>query len=118
MHNCGPQTPKRVYLEHNPRLKGINCAYDYSRGDLADLGEIFAGWGIVEVNFDSGETAEEMLEGFRFMMENLAPYTVGVPVCTIDESWADDEITAFYWEMRKIAEEYAANMRWVGDPDD
>jgi uroporphyrinogen-III decarboxylase len=118
MHNCGPQTPKWVYLEHNPRLKGINCAYDYSYGDLADLGEIFAGWGIVEVNFDSGETAEEMLEGFRFMMETLAPDTVGVPVCTIDESWADDEITAFYWEMRKIADEYAANMRWVGDPDD
>jgi hypothetical protein len=67
---------------------------------------------MIEVNFDSGETPEEMLEGFHFMMETLAPHTVGVPVCTIDASWPDDVIVDFYWEMRKIADAYAANMRW------
>jgi len=114
MHNCGPQTPKHFYLEHDPKLKGINCAYDYSRDDLAEMGELFAGWGVIEVNFDSGETPEEMLEGFRYMMETLAPDTVGIPVCTIEESWSDDDITSFYWDMREIANEYAANMRWAG----
>jgi hypothetical protein len=28
----------------------------------------------------------------------------------------DDEITQFYWEMRKISDEFAANMRWDADP--
>ena len=114
MHNCGPQTSKHLYLEHDPKLKGINCAYDYSRDDLPELREIFAGWGMVEVNFDSGETPEEMLEGFRYIMETLAPDVIGVPICTIDETWSDDDITAFYWDMRKIADEYAANIKWVG----
>jgi hypothetical protein len=112
LHNCGPQTPGQSYLKHRPKLKGINCAYDHSDKDLAALGELFAGWGMIEVNFDSDETPEEILEGFRFMMETLAPNTVGVPVCTIDASWPDDVIVDFYWEMRKIADAYAASMNW------
>ena len=53
-----------------------------------------------------------MLSGFRTMMETLAPDTVGIPVCVIDDSWADDDITALYWDMRMIADEYAAGMKW------
>lgn len=112
LHNCGPHPSKHIYMEHDPKLKGINCAYHFSRDDLADLGKAFAGQGVVEVSFDFGETADEMLEGFCFMMETLAPDTVGIPLCLIGETWSDDEITSFYWEMREVSNEYAAAMRW------
>ena len=112
LHNCGPQTAKQYYLDHSPTLKGVNCAYDHSQGDLEEMGRLLAGKALIEVNFDSGETPEEMLAGFRYMMEVLAPDTIGVPVCTIDQSWSDDDITSFYWEMRAIADEFAAAMRW------
>ena len=114
LHNCGPNPCKWQYLEHNPKCKGLNCSYRYSRRDFAQLRQVFAGWGIVQAMFDSNETAEEMIEGFRYMMETLAPDTVGIPMCVLDDSWHDDDITSLYWEMRKIAEEYARNMRWVG----
>jgi hypothetical protein len=45
------------------------------------------------------------------MMETLAPDTIGIPYCIVDDTWSDDDITSFYWDMRKISVEYAANMR-------
>jgi uroporphyrinogen-III decarboxylase len=112
MHNCGPNPSKHIYLDHTPKLKGLNCSYRYSHAEFPEFREIFAGWGIIEAMFDFGETPEQMLEQFRFMMESLAPDTLGVPLCIVDDSWSDSDITDLYWEMRKIAEEYAANMRW------
>lgn len=77
--------------------------------------ELFAGWALIEPMFDMGETAEEMLAGYRYMMESLAPDTIAIPICIVDAGWTDDDITALYWDMRKISEEYARNMRWAGD---
>ena len=113
LHVCGPQVAKWNYLDHSPKLKGLNCAYQWTRDDLSDLRQIFAGWGMIEVNFDMpGERSEEMLAGFTHLMEALAPDVVAVPVCTVDESWSDEEITNLYRDMRKIADGYAAKMRW------
>ena len=47
------------------------------------------------------------------MMENLAPDTLAIPICILDKSWSDDDITGLYHEMRKISEEYAKAMRWA-----
>lgn len=110
LHNCGPHPCKELYLEHAPAVKGVNCSYHHSRDELAELGRLFAGNAILEVAFDFGETAEEMLAGFRYMMEVLAPDTIGVPVCLIPETWSDDDVTAFYWEMREIGEAYARRL--------
>ena len=112
LHNCGPNPCQRLYPEHDPKCKGLNCSYRYSHADFPQLRQVFAGWGIVEAMFDCSEGPEEMLSGFRTMMETLAPDTVGIPVCVIDDSWADDDITALYWDMRMIADEYAAGMKW------
>ena len=35
-------------------------------------------------------------------------------VCFVDDTWHDDDLTAVYWDLRKIANDYAANMRWSG----
>ena len=63
--------------------------------------------------FDMGERAEEMLAGFRLMMENLAPDVPAIPICIVDNTWSDSDITGLYHEMRKISEEYARHMRWA-----
>ena len=113
LHNCGPNPCMCQYLEHDPKCKGLNCSYRYSHNEFPRLREVFAGWGIIEAMFDCGERAEEMVAGFRQMMETLAPDTIGVPVCVIDDTWADDDIRSLYWEMRKIADEYVRCIKWA-----
>jgi len=113
MHNCGPHPSKRAYLDHNPKLKGLSLSYKYSQQECPELREIFAGWGVLHVLLDNEPTPEAMLAAFRRMAESLAPDVVGIPICFVDDGWRDDDVTALYWEMRKIADQYAANMRWA-----
>jgi len=83
------------------------------RNEYPALRPIFAGWGVIEPMFDQNETAEEMLAGYREMMECLAPDTLAIPICILDKNWSDDDITGLYHEMRKVSEEYARAMHWV-----
>ena len=112
MHNCGPNPCQHLYLDHNPKLKGLNLAYKYSQGDFPKFREIFAGWGIFHLMLDNELTPEAMLAAFNHMMETLAPDVIGVPICFVDDTWRDEDITALYWEMREIGNEYATNIRW------
>jgi len=66
---------------------------------------------------ESGCTGEEMVAAFRDLMEHLAPDVYAIPSCYVEPSlWADEDITQLYWEMRKVSEEFAANMRWDDEP--
>jgi hypothetical protein len=49
------------------------------------------------------------------MIESLAPDTVAIPIRVMDDTWSDDDITDFYWAMRRLGEEYADAMKWVGN---
>lgn len=113
LHNCGPHPCKQLYLAHNPKLKGLSVSYKYSYKDFPELRKIFAGWGIIHILLDNESTPEQILQSFRHTMETLAPDVVGVPLCFVDDTWRDDDVTALYWDMRKIADEYAKNMNWV-----
>lgn len=113
LHNCGPNPCKGLYLEHTPKLKGLNLAFKYSHMDFPALREILAGWGIVNILMDNELTPEAMLASFRYTMETFCPDVVGIPVCFVDDTWHDEDVTALYWDMRKIADEYAANMHWM-----
>jgi hypothetical protein len=113
LHNCGPHPCKHLYLSHNPKLKGLNVSYKYSYEEFPDLRKIFAGWGIIHILLDNESAPETILKSFRYTMETLAPDVVGIPVCYVDDTWHDDDVTGLYWDMRKIADEYAANMRWA-----
>lgn len=75
--------------------------------------EIFAGWGVLQVLLDNETTPEAILAAFQRMAETLAPDVVGIPICIVDDSWRDEDVTALYWEMRKISNRYAANLRWL-----
>ena len=112
LHNCGPHPCKGVYLDHDPKLKGLSLAYKYSQADFPALRELFAGWGVIHILMDNELTPEAMLASFRNTMETLGPDVIGVPCCFVDDNWHDDDITQLYWDMRKIGNEYAANMRW------
>ena len=113
LHNCGPHPSKHAYLDHSPRLKGLNLSYKYSAQEFRELREAFAGWGILHVLLDNEPTPEAMLRAFHRMAETLAPDLVGIPVCLVDDNWRDEDVTALYWDMRKISDQYAANMRWA-----
>ena len=112
LHNCGPHPCKGVYLDHDPKLKGLSLAYKYSQADFPALRELFAGWGVIHILMDNELTPEAMLAAFRNTMETLGPEVIGVPCCFVDDTWHDDDITQIYWDMRKIGDEYAANMHW------
>lgn len=112
-HNCGPHPCKSMYTRHQQPVKYLNCSHHYSQKDYPALREVFAGWGVIEPMFDMGERAEEMLTDYRLMMENLAPDTLAIPICIVDNTWSDSDVTELYHEMRKISTEYARNMRWA-----
>jgi hypothetical protein len=113
LHNCGPHPCKGVYLDHDPKLKGLSLAYKYSQADFPALREIFSGWGVIHILMDNELTQEAMLSSFRNTMETLGPDVIGVPCCFVDDTWHDDDITQLYWDLRKIGDEYAANMHWA-----
>jgi len=113
LHNCGPHPCKVMYTRHQRPVKYLNCSHHFSQKDYSALREVFAGWGVIEPMFDMGERAEEMLSGYRLMMESLAPDTLAVPICIVDNTWSDGDVTELYHEMRKISTEYARNMRWA-----
>ena len=112
LHNCGPHPAADRYLDHTPPMNGINCSYRYTLSSLPALRKAFAGRGLVQAMFDNSETAEEMVAGFRHLMEQLAPDVVALPMPQVNDAWSDAEIVDLYHAMREVAVEYAANMRW------
>jgi hypothetical protein len=112
LHNCGPHPCQALYTRHPHPVKYLNCSHRYTQADYPRLRQVFAGWGVIEPMFDCAETAEEMLAGYRQMMEALAPDVLAIPICIVDTRWSDDDITSLYWEMRKISQEYARSMKW------
>jgi hypothetical protein len=104
-----------LYLEHHPRCLGINCSYRYTRNDFPRIKEAFRGRGILELNFDNGETPEEVLRGFEDAADSLAPDVAAVPVLVFDDSWEDDDLEGTYRELKKTAEIYARSMNWAGE---
>lgn len=115
IHNCGPHPSADLYLEHHPRCLGINCSYRYTRNDFPRIKEAFRGRGILELNFDNGETPEEVLRGFEDAADSLAPDVAAVPVLVFDDSWEDDDLEGTYRELKKTAEIYARSMNWAGE---
>jgi len=113
LHNCGPNPSKYHYLDHNPKLKGLSVSFKYSHKDFPEFKEIFAEWGILHVIIDNEPTPELMLNAFNYTMETLSPDVVAIPMLLIDDTWHNNDVTALYWEMRKISEEYAANIKWM-----
>ncbi len=116
LHNCGPHPAVDCYLDHAPPINGLNCSFRYTRPWFQRLRSAFAGRGLVQVMFDNGESAGEMLAGFREMMEIFAPDVVALPMPIVNDSWSDAEISDLYEAMREVGREYAANMRWRTGP--
>jgi hypothetical protein len=116
LHNCGPHPCREMYLRQRHPVKYLSCSHTYTRKEYPLLRGLFAGWGVIEPMFDMNETAEAMLSGYREMMEALAPDTLAIPICILDNTWRDEEITGLYHDMRKISEEYARAMHWEARP--
>ncbi len=112
LHNCGPNPSLDLYLEHEPEIKGLNCSFKYSGGDIKKIKKAFSGRGIVEFNFDFGESFDEIVSGYEKIAGILAPDVIAVPLLFLDHSWTNSGLTDIYMSLRKISERYADNIRW------
>lgn len=115
LHNCGPHPAAGHYLDHDPAINGLNCSFRYTRGELPRLREAFRGRGIVELMFDNGETAEQILRGFEEALAALVPEVVAIPVIWLNQGWSDGDIRGLYEDLRRAAGRAAREMRWRGD---
>jgi hypothetical protein len=121
-HVCGPHPALSLYMTADPPVHGLNCAYRFSREVLAALKEEMGPRaqeacgrrGHLEVMFERDMPLSRVVEAFRDLADALAPDVVAMPYCQVasDGSVSDDEIAAFGAQMRRVAEEYAARMRW------
>ena len=112
LHNCGPHPSVDLYLDHVPPIDGVNCSFRYSRSGLSAFRRAFQGRGIVELMFDNGEGARDILDGYEEAAHSLAPDVVAIPVVWMNDSWTDDDIRALDSDLRSIAARYAREMRW------
>jgi hypothetical protein len=112
IHNCGPHPAAGEYLDHDPPIDGLNCSFRCSRRDLHQLSGAFAGRGLVELMFDNGESAAEIVKGFEEAAGILAPDVMAVPVAWLDARWTDSDIRQLHEELRRAAVRHAADIRW------
>jgi uroporphyrinogen-III decarboxylase len=115
LHNCGPHPAVGEYLGHDPGINGLNCSFRYTRGELERLREAFRGRGIVELMFDNGETAVQILQGFEEAASALVPDVVAIPLVWFNQDWSDGDIRALFEDLRAVAARAAGHMNWVGE---
>jgi hypothetical protein len=123
-HVCGPHPALSLYMTVDPPVHGLNCAYRFSRENLAALKEAMGPQaqetcgrrGHLEVMFERDMSLPSVVAAFRGLADALAPDVVAIPYCQVacDGSVSDDETAAFGMEMRRVAEEYASRVRWDG----
>ncbi len=115
LHNCGPHPAIDLYLHHNPEINGLNCSFKYTKPDLPKIKRAFRGKGIVELMYDNGESAGEIIRGYEEVASVLAPDVVAMPVVWLDETWTDDAIRDMHQGLRRVSERYAREMNWTQD---
>jgi hypothetical protein len=121
-HVCGPHPALSLYVTADPPVEGLNCAYRFSREVVTALKEEMGPRAIeklgrrghLEVMFERDMPLPGIVEAFRDLAEALTPEVVAIPYCQVasDGSVSDHDISAFGAEMRRVAREYAARMRW------
>ena len=122
-HVCGPNPAVHLYVHDDPVILGHNCSFRYSHADFARLKEELGRGaeerlgrrGHLEVMWERGVPLADQLAGFREVAEFFAPDVVAIPYCQIipDGAVTDEEVTAFYRDMRAVSERYAAAVRWA-----
>jgi hypothetical protein len=112
IHNCGPHPAARHYLHHDPPINGLNCSFRYTRADFPRIREAFRGRGIVELMFDNGESAAEIVRGYEEAAAALAPEVAALPVVWLNETWSDDAVRGLYDALLGVSTRWAGAMRW------
>lgn len=121
-HVCGPHPSRGLYMASDPPVHGLNCAFRFSRESLAALKQEMGPnaldacgrRGHLEVMFERDLSLTQIVGAFREIADVLSPDVVAIPYCQVaaDGSMSDDEIVVFGAAMRRVAEEYAARIRW------
>lgn len=104
MHNCGPNPCAGEYLWHEPRIYGVDLAYEYSKNDLEAFKTAFKGEGIIYFEMGPNEVEE-----YRHVMEVLAPDVIAIPSITCGPG---SDVKGIYEAWLKVSREYASRMNW------
>ncbi len=115
LHNCGPNPSLHLYLDHDPEITGLNCAFRYTKDEAENIKRYFNGRGIVEFNFDNCESFSEIVSGYEELVNILAPDVIAIPLLFLDDSWSDSDLTDIYMELRNISERYAKEIKWKNE---
>jgi hypothetical protein len=115
IHNCGPHPSANLYLGAGSPCAGLNCSFARSRAEFPALKEAFRKRGIVEVNFDNGETPEQAIAGYEETADSLAPAVAAIPVLFVNEAWSVGDIRETYFGLRKVSEGFAAALEWADE---
>jgi hypothetical protein len=109
MHNCGPNPCAGEYLSHEPRIRGVDLAYEYSKHDLQAFKTAFKGEGLIYFGFDAPDHG---ISDYRHVMETLAPDVICIPCATCGP---DEDVKGIYEAYLEISREYASRMEWQGE---
>lgn len=118
MHNCGPNPAAHLYLDHDPPIKGVTLAWEYSQGDAPALKAAFAGRGLIYtgiggIGADFEGDLARVVKQFRHWARFFAPDVVFMPRISFDaQSLSDGQIVRAYHAILEVAEEYARAMHW------
>ena len=106
MHNCGPNPCAGEYLSHDPRIRAVDLAYDFSSNDLPAFKQAFRGEGLIYFGFAPGEQG---LRDYTHVMDVLTPDVIVIPCVTCGP---DDDVEGLYNAFLKLSREYAARIDW------
>jgi len=106
MHNCGPNPSAHLYLKQ-PKLLGVNLAYNYSKDDLVKFRDAFDHKAVIYLILENDW--QENLKNYRHAMEVLAPKVIAVPCLTVN---AGEDVMFVYNKFLEISKEYASRMDW------
>ncbi len=106
MHNCGPNPCASEYLSHQPEIKAVDLAYDYSKNDLIAFKESFRGKGVIYFTFSDPIRG---IDEYNHVMQVLAPDVVAIPevICG-----PNDDVKGIYEAYLAISKEYAKRIDW------
>jgi len=107
LHNCGPNPCAAEYLRHEPRIRAVDLAYDYSKNDLEAFKRAFRGEGVIYFEFTG--SPRQNLDEYKRVMETLAPDVIAIPCLTCEPT---DDVRAIYRAFLEVSREYAARTNW------
>jgi hypothetical protein len=109
LHNCGPNPCLNYYLEHTPRISGVDLDFKCSRKDLPKFREPFKGRGVIYL-FLEYASYDQVIADYGYIIESLAPDVIAIPSISIPEervNAGECDVRRLYEDLFRMSTDYA-----------